>query len=121
MNYFISALKKYAVFNGRARRAEYWNFTLFSVLISLVLAILETSSGVGEDGYLSGLFNLAILIPSIGVTVRRLHDINKSGWFILLSFIPIIGWILMIVWLLTKGDEGVNKYGPNPKTVTTTV
>jgi len=100
MNYYISALKKYTVFTGRARRAEYWYFFLVNLIIGALL-------GAIGDG-LDGLYQLAILIPSIAVGIRRMHDTNKSGWFIL---IPIYNLVL----LATDGNKGSNKYGPDPK------
>jgi uncharacterized membrane protein YhaH (DUF805 family) len=105
MNYFTTVLKKYAVFTGRARRAEYWYFTLFSSIISIVL------SGIGaamDTPLISSLYSFAVLIPSLAVAVRRVHDVGKSGWFIL---IPIYNLILFV----TEGDHGPNEYGPDPK------
>lgn len=108
MNYFTSVLKKYAVFSGRARRAEYWYFVLFSVIISFVLDLTRLK-------VLSVIFSLGTLVPSIAVCVRRLHDTNRSGWWTLLALIPILGWIPLIIFLATDGTPGDNKYGQNPK------
>jgi len=99
-----TCLTKYADFNGRASRSEYWWFVLFSCLVSAALHLIDDSDIAG------GLFSLAILLPTLGVAVRRLHDTNRSGWFLLLHLIPIIGWIILIVWYVQKGDEGVNQY-----------
>ncbi len=110
MKYFISVLKKYAVFEGRARRAEYWYFELFSIIIAILLGILEGLLGIApylEDSILVMIFQLLIMLPSIGVSIRRMHDVNKSGWFIL---IPIYSFILTV----TEGDRGENRYGINP-------
>ncbi len=105
MNYFVSALQKYAEFNGRARRSEYWYFVLFSVIIGFVFGLVCGMIGMPM---LSNLFSLAILLPSIAVGVRRMHDIDKSGWFIL---IPIYNIILAC----TEGTSGDNEYGADPK------
>ena len=105
MNYYLTVLKKYVVFTGRARRAEYWQFTLFSTIISAVLFFI----GMAMDfDILRGLYSLAVLLPTIAVGVRRMHDVNKSGWFFL---IPIYNFILTC----TEGTHGPNEYGPDPK------
>jgi uncharacterized membrane protein YhaH (DUF805 family) len=113
MNWFLDVIKnKYAQFDGRARREEYWMYFLFYILIYI---------GIGIVGYmihmmfLDSIFSLALLIPSIAVTARRLHDINRSGWWQLIGIIPIIGWIIVIIWYATDSNSGSNQYGPNPK------
>ena len=114
-------LKKYAEFNGRSRRKEYWMFVLFNLIISIVLASTERVLGIGSEygtGFLSAIYSLGILIPSIAVGVRRLHDIGKSGWWLLIALIPVIGWIWLIVLLATDGLPGSNEYGTNPKEIT---
>ncbi len=120
MDWALMPLQKYAVFDGRSRRKEYWMFTLFTVVVSLILAIIDTALGTYDDtfgiGLLQGLFGLAILIPTIAVNARRLHDTGKSGWLQLLFIIPLVGFILWIVWMVKDSDAGVNKYGPSPKT-----
>lgn len=110
--------QKYLDFNGRAKRAEYWYFVLFQVVVCAALVILGAiCRGVGMSGIavifslITGLFSLAMLLPALGVTVRRLHDINKCGWFILIGLIPFIGAIALIYLLVQKGTEGPNKYG----------
>jgi uncharacterized membrane protein YhaH (DUF805 family) len=113
MNWYLEVLKKYAVFTGRARRTEYWMFVLVSVIISVVLTVVEMV--VRLPGVLSGLYALATLLPSIGVGVRRLHDTNRSGWWLLISLVPVIGVIVLIVFLATDSQPGSNQYGPNPK------
>jgi len=105
MNYFFDVLKNYAVFSGRARRAEYWYFTLFSTIISIILGVVDMSANIT---FLGTIYSLGILIPSIAVGVRRMHDVDKSGWFIL---IPIYNLILAC----TAGTDGPNEYGPDPK------
>ncbi|MCG8327498.1 MAG: DUF805 domain-containing protein [Chitinophagales bacterium] len=106
MNYYIEVLKKYAVFEGRARRSEYWYFVLFNMIFSFGLGFLDGMMGL-EFG-ISSIYSLAVLVPSIAVAVRRMHDVGKSGWFIL---IPIYNLILAV----TEGDHGPNEYGPDPK------
>jgi uncharacterized membrane protein YhaH (DUF805 family) len=122
MNWYLEVLKKYAVFNGRARRKEYWMFFLFNIIISIVLGIIDgmtgTSSVPGALGLLGGLYLLALLIPGIAVAVRRLHDTGRSGWWLLISFVPLIGAIVLIVFLVQDGAPGENQYGKNPKQVT---
>lgn len=112
MSWFVEVLKKYAVFSGRARRKEYWMYTLFVVIISIVLAIVDYALGMQALGLI---FSIAILLPSLGVAVRRLHDTGRSGWWILISLIPLIGTIVMLVFLCSDSEPGANKYGPNPK------
>jgi len=118
MEWYLGVLKQYAVFNGRSRRSEFWWFVLFNIIISIVLAIVDRMTGtMGDRGYglLGSLYALAVLLPSIGVAIRRLHDTNRSGWWLLLCFIPIIGFIVLIVFYCIDSDPGDNQYGPNPK------
>lgn len=119
MNWYLKCLKQYADFRSRARRKEYWMFYLFNVIISIVLMIIDMAVGsfneVSGLGLLSGLYSLAVLIPGLAVTVRRLHDINKSGWNFLIVLIPLVGPIVLLVWLCTDGDIYENKWGVNPK------
>jgi uncharacterized membrane protein YhaH (DUF805 family) len=119
MNWYKTVvMERYALFSGRAMRTEFWMFVLFNVIISFVLgiidAILGLSSGDGV-GLLGGLYSLAVLLPSIGVSIRRLHDTNRSGWWLLLSFIPILGWIALLIFYVQDSDPGDNQYGSNPK------
>jgi uncharacterized membrane protein YhaH (DUF805 family) len=125
LSWYLQALKKYAVFSGRSRRMEYWYFVLFNIIVSIVLGAIDgllgtLGSGTGV-GLLSGLYGLAILIPSLAVTVRRLHDIDRSGWWILIALVPLIGTIVLLVFALLEGTPGTNRYGPNPKEVTARV
>ena len=121
MNWYREALRKYATFDGRARRKEYWFFTLFNFLGLLVLTIVDMAVGTfneqAEIGLLGGIYLLAVLIPSIAVTVRRLHDTDRSGWWILLNFIPVIGSIVIVVFAVLDSQPGGNRFGPNPKGV----
>lgn len=119
MNWYLEVLKKYAVFNGRARRKEYWYFALFNVIISIVLLVIDVVTGsfsaeIGM-GVLGGIYGLAVLIPAIAVTVRRLHDTNHSGWWYFIILIPLIGVIILLVFLFRDSEPGENRYGTNPK------
>lgn len=105
MNYFVAVLKKYAVFTGRARRSELWWFILINCIISYALSFIGGLIGFSTLG---SIYSLAVLLPLIGVWIRRMHDINKCGWFML---IPIYNLILGA----TAGDQGANQYGPDPK------
>jgi uncharacterized membrane protein YhaH (DUF805 family) len=111
LHWYTDVLKKYAVFDGRAGRPEYWWFTLINTIISLVLRLVIPG---GAGPIISELYGLAVLLPEIGVTIRRLHDTNRTGWWILVVLIPVIGWIWLIVLLATRGDSGANSYGPPP-------
>jgi uncharacterized membrane protein YhaH (DUF805 family) len=119
VSWYLEVLKKYAVFSGRARRAEYWYFVLFNLIVVIVLsgidALLGTFNVVQGVGLLSGIYSLAVLIPTLAVTVRRLHDIDRTGWWILINLIPLVGTIVLLVFAVTDGTPGSNRYGPNPK------
>ena len=116
MQWYIAALKKYAVFSGRARRKEYWMFVLFNVLISIGFTMLDGMLGTLTEsgGMLSNLYSLAILVPGIAVSVRRLHDTGRSGWFLLLGLIPCIG-ALVLLFFMIEDSNGSNQYGDPPK------
>ena len=113
MNWYVKVLKDYVVFTGRARRQEYWMFVLINVIISVVLSVIDMAIGMR---ILTSLYSLALLLPSLAVGVRRLHDTGKSGWFLLIALIPLIGAMWLIVVLATAGATGDNEYGPDPKT-----
>ena len=119
MNWYVKVLKNYATFGGRARRKEYWFFVLFNLIFALAAMILDNLLGLAiEDvgyGPIYIIYALATFIPGIAVSVRRLHDIGKSGWYLLLLFIPLIGAIILLVFDLTPGDSGFNDYGSDPK------
>ena len=141
MNGYIEALRKYAVFSGRSRRREYWVFVLGNLLVSAVLTWLDTALGtqtfpVGSFGLpegttapgagalpeealniglLSLFYSLAVFIPGLAVTVRRLHDIGRSGWWLLIGIVPLVGVFVIFVFTLLDSQPGENKYGPNPK------
>ncbi len=113
-----SVFRQYARFAGRARRAEYWWWTLFATLVGLAAAVLDvavTGGALGETGPIATVVGLALLLPNLTVTVRRLHDTDKSGWRVLWGLLPIVGAILLIVWCVQDSTTGVNDFGPNPK------
>ncbi len=119
MNWYIEVLKKYTEFSGRSRRKEYWYFVLFNIIVSFIFIAIDFAVGTfnAEAGY--GVFNtiysLAVLLPSIGVAIRRLHDIGRSGWWLLIGLIPFIGFIVLIVFFVKDSQPRENQYGPNPK------
>jgi len=118
LHWYVEALKNGLNFSGRARRKEYWFFQLTFFLISIALMISEFILGWSSPesyGILSGLFTLAMLIPNIAVTVRRLHDIDRSAWALLFGLIPLVGGIIMLVMLAKEGTRGGNVYGDDPK------
>jgi len=119
MNYYLAVLKKYATFSGRARRKEYWMFTLFHIIILIIAAILDNmlglTFGIIKYGYIYVFYTLAVLLPALAVTVRRLHDVGKSGWFLFIGLIPIIGSIWLLVLACKAGEAGENAYGEDPK------
>ena len=121
MNWYLTALKKYAEFSGRSRRKEYWYFVLFYIIFGVVLAFIDDMTGTLDAqagiGLLSGVFALAMLIPSFAVSVRRLHDTDRSGWWLLISLIPLIGALVLLLFMVGDSKSGENQYGSNPKDV----
>lgn len=133
MEWYLKVVRdNYANFSGRARRKEFWMFTLFNLVISYGLTIVDNMLGFtftsepipgyewanyAQSGYLSGLYSLAVLIPSLAVGVRRLHDIGKSGWNLLWYFVCCIGWLYLIYLAVQEGESGSNEYGADPKGV----
>lgn len=113
MNWYTGVLKKYAIFEGRARRMEFWMFALFNFIIGVVLGVIDNVIGTG--GVLGGIYSLAVLVPGIAVSVRRMHDTGRSGLWVLIALVPFIGWIAFIVLALLDSTPGDNEYGPNPK------
>lgn len=114
MSWYLTLMtQKYASFDGRAGRKEFWMFILVSNLIFLVAAVVE--GVLNFVGYLTGVITLVHLLPSLGVTVRRLHDIGRSGWWMLVTLIPIIGLLVLLYFFVLPGDVQPNKYGPDPK------
>ena len=119
MSWYLEVLKKYAVFSGRARRKEYWYFFLFNVLITIVLLVIDGMTGTLDAaagiGLLGSIYALAVLIPALAVSVRRLHDTDRSGWWLLIMLIPLIGVIVILVFTVQDSKPGENQYGSNPK------
>ena len=121
MSWYLEVWKKYAVFNGRSRRKEYWYFVLFNLIVGMALGLVDSMTGMYNYeaglGLLSGVYSLAVIIPGIAVGVRRLHDTGRSGWWLLIGLIPFIGAIVLIVFCVQDSQPGENGYGPNPKEV----
>ena len=118
MKWYIEVMRKYAVFSGRARRQEYWMFVLSNVIIAVVLGIIDgmaDSDSEGSRSTLTTLYVLATLIPFLAVGVRRLHDTGRSGWWMLIGVIPIIGAIVLLIFIIQDSQLTDNQYGPNPK------
>jgi uncharacterized membrane protein YhaH (DUF805 family) len=121
MQYYINAIKNYAICSGRARRKEYWMFVLFNVIFSFIASLIDKFAGLnimvdgGSIGIISLIYSLFILIPSLSLMVRRLHDTDMAGGWILIGLIPMIGWILLIVFYCTAGTIGENRFGEDPK------
>ncbi len=119
MDWYIRVLKKYADFSGRARRKEYWMFVLINTIISIGMGVIDgflgTYSAESGIGLFGTLYGLAVLLPSLAVTVRRLHDTNRSGWWLLILLIPLIGWAVILVFMIIDGTPGDNRFGPDPK------
>jgi uncharacterized membrane protein YhaH (DUF805 family) len=126
MQWYMKVLRQYADFTGRARRTEFWMFVLFNAIAVIILTILDnllglSSSSMGggsivvTSGLLTGIYQLAVLVPSLAVGARRLHDTGRSGWWQLIALIPIVGAIILIVFFATDGQPQPNQYGVNPK------
>ena len=119
MNWYLGVLKKYTVFSGRAQRAEYWYFVLFNMLVGVGLALIDQATGTLDletgVGLLGGLYSLGVLLPSLGVSVRRLHDTDRSGWWMFILLIPVIGVIALLIFFVQDSTAGTNEYGDNPK------
>ena len=110
---YIDALKNYANFSGRARRRDYWMFVLANCIVSFILGLLAYIPFIGS--IISSAYSLFILVPSVAICVRRLHDIGKSGWFYLFLLIPLVGQILILVWFCTDSQADANQWGASPK------
>jgi len=115
MNWYIKAWKKYAVFGGRAARQEYWYFLLFHILVYILLSIIAGVIGGKVGGSLLSLYTFAVTIPGLSATVRRLHDTNRSGWWILIAAVPFVGAIALLVFLAQESHAIENQYGPIPR------
>ena len=111
-----SCFRQYVGFRGRAPRSEYWYFVLFYIIGVVVLSVIDTLLFGMESGMapLSSLFTLGTLLPSLAASIRRLHDIDRTGWWVLLWFVPIVGMIVLIVFFVQRGTAGTNRFGPDP-------
>ena len=113
MNWYLGCWKKYVDFSGRSRRQEFWMFCIFSFLVSLAVGVVDGL--LGTSGALGGLYSLAALLPSLAVSIRRLHDTDRAGWWILITLIPLVGFIVYLAFLCGDSTPGANRFGPNPK------
>ena len=116
MNWYLEVLRNYAVFSGRARRTEYWMFTLFNIIIAAAIGVVE--GFLGSPGFLGMLYALGVFIPTLAVSVRRLHDTGRSGLWLLIGLVPLIGFIVLLVFFVQDSVPGQNQYGMNPKGAT---
>jgi uncharacterized membrane protein YhaH (DUF805 family) len=118
--WMIEPIRKYASFSGRARRAEYWWFQLFYFLLNIGAAIIDTvfigadAMGTYGIGPIGGLLALALIIPAIAVSFRRMHDLDRSAWWLLIGLIPLIGALVLLFWYVKRGTIGENRFGPDP-------
>ena len=115
MSWYITALKKYAVFSGRSRRREFWWFILVNAIIGAILSCLGDNSDPNAWNVIAWIYGVLLIVPSIAVQVRRLHDTGRTGWWWLIGLIPVVGAIVLIVFSVLDSEPGMNQYGPNPK------
>jgi uncharacterized membrane protein YhaH (DUF805 family) len=113
MDWYLKVLQDYAVFEGRAQRQEYWMFILINILVVIALGIIEGL--IGLSGVVTTLYSLAVFIPSLAVSVRRLHDTERTGWWLLIGILPLLGPLVLLIFYCIDGDYGDNDYGPDPK------
>ena len=115
MNWYLEAFKKYAVFQGRSGRKEYWFFVLFNIIVSMVLGYIDRLTGtfVADAGFgiFSAIYTLAVILPGISVSVRRLHDTGRSGWWFMITIVPILGFFVFLYFMVLDSDPAENKYG----------
>jgi len=109
-----TCFSKYATFSGRARRSEYWFWVLFGTLIGLAGLLIDRAGAGGMGQVIADLIGLLLLLPTFAVSVRRLHDVDRTGWWLLINFIPLFGMIVLLVWNCTRGTIGPNRFGPDP-------
>jgi uncharacterized membrane protein YhaH (DUF805 family) len=109
-----TALGKFATFEGRARRAEYWWFALFNLLVMVLTMTLDAVVFGGEMAPFNIVASLVLLVPNIAVGVRRLHDLDRSGWWYLILLVPLVGLVLLLVWSVMRGTQGANRFGADP-------
>jgi uncharacterized membrane protein YhaH (DUF805 family) len=112
MNWYLAVLKNYVGFSGRARRTEFWVFVLVNAVVQAVLSIVGNAM---DNNVLLSIYSLLVLLPTIAVWVRRLHDTGRSGFWLFIGLIPIVGFIVLLVFALIPGAQGPNQYGPDPK------
>ncbi len=119
MNWYLMVLKRYFDFSGRSQRAEYWYFALGNLIVGFILGFIDGIMGAnaqqGGIGVLTMIYFLGILIPSLAVSVRRLHDTGRTGWWVFVAIIPILGPLLLLYFYVLDGEPGANAYGPDPK------
>lgn len=119
MNWFLKCLKQYADFSGRACKKEFWMYVLFYMIIAIVLHVIDSMLGwvtpESDMGVLGGLYSLCMFIPGLAVSVRRLHDIGKSGWNFLFILIPLVGAVVLLIWFCKEGERRGNSWGLDPK------
>jgi uncharacterized membrane protein YhaH (DUF805 family) len=115
VEWYLDVLRNYAEFSGRARRKEYWMFVLINAVVVIVLGLIDRVLFGENTPVLSGLYSLGVLIPTLAVTFRRLHDTGRSAWWLLIGLIPLIGGIVLLVFYLLDSDPEPNAYGPSPK------
>ena len=118
MDWYLGVLRKYAVFSGRARRLEYWMFQLINLLVTSALVVADVVMGMANAagvGFFAGIYALAVFIPELAVCVRRLHDTGRSAWWLLLVFLPLLGALVLFIFMLMDGQRGENRFGPAPK------
>ena len=117
----VSGFKNYVVFGGRSSRSEYWYWVLALWIGGIITAIIDyaafgTGFGAIDYGPVNSIFSVATILPTLAVGIRRLHDIDRTGWWLLLDLVPVIGWIVLLVWACKRGTLGPNRYGPDPPT-----
>jgi len=122
LNWYLDVLKKYVVLEGRAQRQEYWYFILFNLLVTAALMGVDMLIGQFNEltglGLLSGIYTMLVMLPGFSVTVRRLHDTGRSGWWALVGIVPLLGGLVLLVFMVLDSEPGSNRFGPNPKGMT---
>ena len=111
INWYVVVMKNYVGFSGRARLAEYWYFLLVNVIVAFLLGVVDGLTGIG---ILSPLYSLVVLLPGIAVAIRRLHDIDYSGWYVLLGLVPVVGGLILLFLFTRPGTAGANRFGADP-------
>lgn len=118
MDWYLKVLKNYVGFGGRARRKEYWMFLLVNIILAAVLSVIDNMLGwqrEAGEGVLTTIYGLLVMLPSWAVHFRRLHDTDRSAWWLLLLIIPVIGWLVILVFNCQEGTQGSNRFGPDPR------